>query len=150
MATTLTTLETIIKSIQDLMLDIEGIHRAPDYAPGKVLPFPFVACFPVDGVFKWTTYQFTTGLHNIAIEMHWAGFKDVPRDIEKAMPFLERIVKKLWDDPTLAASDAGPIIAGVINTDNPIQYQFGPLNYFGERTYGWKFTVQIKSQGDTV
>jgi len=42
MATTLTTLDEIIKAIQDLMLDIEGIHRAPDYAPGKPLPYPFV------------------------------------------------------------------------------------------------------------
>lgn len=150
MATTLTPLETIIKSIQDLMLDIEGIHRAPDFAPGKVLPFPFAVCFPDNGEFKWTSFQFTTGLHNIALELHWAGFKDVARDIEKAAPFLERIAKALWNDPTLSASDEGAINAGVINTNEPIAYQFGPLGYFGEQTYGWKFTIQIKSQGDTT
>lgn len=143
MATTLSTLEQIIKAIQGLMLTIEGIHRAPDYAPGKPLPYPFVACFPVDGMFKWTTYQFTHGLHNVAIEMHWAGFKDVPRDIEKAMPFLERIGKALWNNPTFG-------INAVINTNEHVQYQFGPLNYFGERTYGWKFTIQVKTPGDTT
>lgn len=147
--TTLTTLDTIIKAIQDLMLDIEGIHRAPDYAPGKPLPYPFVVCFPMEGAFKWTANKFTTGLHNVALEMHWAGFKDVARDIEKAAPFLERIAKALWNDPTLSASDEGPINAGVINANEPITYQFGPLNYFGERTYGWKFVIQVKSQGDT-
>jgi hypothetical protein len=131
------------------MLDIEGIHRAPDYAPGKVLPFPFVVCFPDTGVFKWTSYQFTTGKHNIALELHWAGFKDVPRDIEKALPFLERIAKALWNDPTLAGSDEGAINAGVIDANEKIEYQFGPLNYFGEQTYGWKFTFVVKSQGAT-
>lgn len=140
----LSTLENVIKAIQDAMLTVEGIHRAPDYAPGKTLPFPFVVCFPDNGVFKWTSYQFTTGLHNVVIEMHWAGFKDVKRDIEKALPFLERIAKALWNDPTF--SDA---ITGVINANEPIAYQFGPLGYFGEQTYGWRFIVQVKTPGGT-
>lgn len=148
MATALTTLDTIIKAIQDLMLDIEGIHRAPDYAPGKALPFPFTVCFPDTGEFKWTTYQFTTGLHRVTLEMHWSGFQDVGRDIEKAAPFLERIVKKLWNDPTLSGSDEGAINAGAIN--GPIEYAFGPLGYFGQQTYGWKFVIPVKSQGDTI
>ncbi len=148
MATDLTTLETIIKAIQDVMLTVEGIHRAPDYAPGKALPYPFAVCFPDTGEFKNTTYQFITGLHRIPLEIHWAGFKDVSRDIEKALPFLERIPKALWNDPTLGGSDEGPITAGVINA--PIEYRFGPLDYFSERTYGWRYIIPVKSQGDTV
>lgn len=145
MSTALTTLDTIIKAIQGMAGAMDGMRpgTAPDYPPDQIAAYPFAITYASSGLWKWTAYQVITGLHDIICEIHIARI-DLPRDVERAMPYGERFVKAVFDDPTLSAAFNSGAVMG------PISYTFGLLGYFGQSTIGWQFTIEnVKTQGAT-
>ena len=142
MATTLVSVDSIVKAIQTVMLTLPGIENAPDYPPEKAGEFPFVITWVRDGECKWTASGFVTNLPNVVVQIHWA-FKNFATTTEAAYPFLELTLKALFNDVQMSTT----ISAGSIQT--PITYSFGFLGYFGTATLGWEFVIPIKSAGDT-
>lgn len=130
------TLEAAIDYIQKLMRDVEGMREAPNKPPGKIGLYPFATCYPAQGVVSLGEPQgYAAGRHALALELHVAR-KNLPNDMELILPFVERVIAKFRDDPTLGGT--------VTTVVGDLTYTFGPLNWFGQETLGWQFLVTVK------
>lgn len=140
--TELVTIDAICKAIQGVVGELDGIRKAPDYPVNQMNFYPFAVTFPGEGIGKLTAAGFVTMVHSIITEIHIARH-DMARDVEAAIPYLERFIKALLDDPLVGSVvTAGGII-------EEIEYSFGLLGYFDQKTIGWQFTIPFKSQGNT-
>ena len=79
------------------------------------------------------------GLHSLVVEIHVAR-KDLPRDVETALPFGELLAAAVFDDPTLGGT------VDTVRADEGITYTFGALAWGGQATIGWRITVPVKIQ----
>lgn len=139
------TLDDAISEIQADIRALEGIRAAPDYAPEQLNVFPFCVVYPGSGEFVSDVPGGMRGLHSITIELHVAR-KDLPRDIAKAMPYVESIPNALLKT---IATQGGDRFGGTISTFARITYEFGPLDWGGTQTIGWRFRIEgVKIQGN--
>lgn len=129
------TIVAVVAAIQDLMLGVTGIRVAPDYAPDNLHIWPASVVFPDNGTIDSGPPGIMKGLHNIIIEIHIPK-KDLQKDLEKAIPFIESVPMALLGDPTLGDT---------VSTFGLITYVFGPMTW-GEgttamSTIGPRFTI---------
>jgi len=131
------TLSNAIAQVQSLVRGLAGVRDAPDYPPEKASAFPFAVAYPGTG--RWVggaPAGEKRGLHTIIVELHVAR-KDLPRDVEGAMGYVESIPNAILNAPTLS---------GTVDTVNEIRYTFGALNYGDLQTIGYRFEVDIKQR----
>jgi hypothetical protein len=139
------TLQQAIAAIQADIRALTGIVAAPDYAPEQVNAFPFCIVYPTSGDFVSDIPGSLVGLHTITIELHIAR-KDLPRDIAQAMVYVESIPNVLLKT---IATQGGDRFGGTISTFERITYDFGPLDWGGTQTVGFRFRlVGVKMQKD--
>ncbi len=139
------TLDDAIGEIQADIRALDGIRAAPDYAPEQMNAFPFSVVYPGSGEFTSDVPGGMKGLHSITIELHVAR-KDLPRDIAKAMPFVQSIPNALLK---AVATQGGDRFGGTIDTFGRITYEFGPLDWGATQTIGWRFRMEgVKIKGD--
>jgi hypothetical protein len=139
------TLQQAIAAIQADVRALTGIEAAPDYAPEQVNGFPFSVVYPTSGEFISDIPGSLKGLHTITIELHIAR-KDLPRDIAKAMVYVESIPNVLLKT---IATPSGDRFGGTISTFARITYEFGPLDWGATQTIGFRFRLEgVKIQKD--
>jgi len=133
------TIQTAIAHIQGLAEGLPGIRQAPDFPPEQMNVFPFAVCYPAAGEFQAGPMGLMKGLHNLVVEIHVAR-KDLPRDVETALPFGEALAAAVMDDPTLGGT------VDTVRADEGISYTFGALAWGGQETVGWRLTIPVKIQ----
>lgn len=133
------TIQAAIAYIQGLAEGLTGIRQAPDFPPEQMNVFPFAVCYPSAGEFRAGPIGLMKGLHSLVVEIHVAR-KDLPRDVETALPFGELLAAAVFDDPTLGGT------VDTVRADEGITYTFGALAWGGQATIGWRITVPVKIQ----
>lgn len=129
------TLETAIARIQSLARGLPGMKQAPSLPPEQAASYPFCVCFPLRGAWSAQSDGWLIGLHTIAAEIHIAR-RDLPIDVDVALPFIESFPAAILSDPTLN---------GNVQTVNDIRYTFGPMAWGGQATIGWRFEIDVKA-----
>lgn len=126
----------VIDYVQAQMKEVEGIRAAPKRPPDKISLYPFTTCFPGTGdILIGNPAGNRRDIHTLILEVHVAR-KDLPADINRVLPLVDRIGDKLKDDPTLGGN-----VETIVGS---ITYVFGPLGWFGQETIGWQFQVPVK------
>jgi hypothetical protein len=113
------------------------IDYAPDMPPEQASVFPFSVCYPDSGQFTLNQVGWSTDLHKLILEIHYAQTLLAPV-IHKAVTQMPLIVQALFADPTWG---------GAIDTiSGPVEYLFGELEYGSKKTIGTQLTIPIKIQ----
>lgn len=127
-----------IARIQTIARGLVGMVEAPEYPPETMLQFPFALTYYRQGN---TTLMsgWRKGLHTVFCEIHLAR-QLLPSTIKSAMPFYERFMAAIEDDPTL-----GGTVSTVVS---PINHTFGWIEYGdqGNKHLGWRFEVTFKQE----
>lgn len=129
-------LTTAIEYLIARMGEIDGMRSFPKRPPDKISDFPFATAFPGTGVIGLgNPLNSRRDVHTIILEIHVAR-KDLPNDIDRVLPFVDRVGTKLQNDVTL-----GGTVETIVGD---ISYTFGPLGWFVQETIGWQFQIQVK------
>jgi hypothetical protein len=127
-----------IARIQAIVRGLDGVQEAPEYAPESVNQFPFGLAYYRQGD---TTLMngYRKGLHTLAVNIFVAR-QLLPSSLRQAMPFYERFMAAIEDDPTL-----GGTVSTVVS---PVKHTFGWINYGGQNNLllGWQFEVTVKQE----
>lgn len=129
------TVQNVIEAIQSDMLALDGMRAAPDYPPEMINVFPFSIAYAMNGSFAPFPAGAQTGLHQIVVDVHVAR-KDLPRDVEKMMPWLETVSNALLRSVGLQTGDR---FANTIQTFERLEYRLTHWEDIG--TVGWRFTL---------
>ena len=128
------TLQDAIEHIAHVIGGIDGIRSAPAYPEEQLNVFPFAATYPGEGEASFGVAGERLNLDTIIVELHVAR-KDLPRDMEKALPYVDSIPNEIMDellDNKLSAT---------VDTFESITWTFGALNWGGQETLGFRFTI---------
>ena len=118
--------------VQDTVGALEGMRGAPHEPTESVQVFPFSRAYAGEGVIEMNELGMDRGLHSIVVEIH-VGRQDLPRDVKKAMPYVDSVPAALLASPTLG---------GTVSTFGRIRYRFGPMAVGGEDTIGFRFWLE--------
>ena len=141
------TLEQVIAEVQEDIRALSGIRAAPNLAPEQMNVFPFCVVYPGSGTMSSGVPGEMLGIHSIVIELH-IGRKDLPRDIDAALPFVESIPNILLK---AVATTAGDRFDNTVDTFTDVTYEFGPLDWGGTATIGWRFRMNgVKLRNNIV
>lgn len=130
-----------IARLQAIARGLTGIQEAPDYVPEGMNQFPFAMTYYRQGN-TTAMMGWRKGLHTVFLEIHLAR-QLLPSTIKAAMPYYERVLAALEDDPTLN---------GTISTIVwPVVHYFGWLEFGGEvnKNIGWRFEITMKQEVNT-
>jgi hypothetical protein len=137
------TLQAAITQLQTTLGAITGIRAAPEYPLDKASVYPVLDAYAGPG-------QYTAGepagmmkfLGSIIVDLH-ISLKDLPRDVEKAMPYHDSIPNAILNDTTLS---------GTISTCGPVRTSGLIYMKYGEQdTIGIRFTIDnVKIQSILV
>lgn len=127
-------LAEVIERVAFIMASVPGIRRAPISPEEQMNVFPFAVVYPLDGESQFGTPGERLELDSLAVELHVAR-KDLPRDVQGALPFVDSIPDALMEDMVSTQW------AGTIDTFDIISWTFGPLGWGGMDTLGFRFTV---------
>ncbi len=126
------TLQATVEWIQDQTGALSGIRTAPDFPLEQVGAFPFVVAYMGGGTFEKGEAGGIVERHDFIIELHIAR-KDLPRDIEKAVAYVDSIPAAIMADSTLG---------GTVLQFESIVYEFAPEMFWDAvKTIGFRFTV---------
>lgn len=133
--------QDVISRIQTIARGLPGVKEAPDYMPESLNQFPFALSYYRQGN---TTAMagWRKGLHTFFMEVHIAR-QVLPAALRSAMPFYEKVIDALIDDPTLN---------GTVSTIIwPVNHTFGWLSYGGTDNahIGWRFEITVKQEVNT-
>lgn len=131
------TLETVISEIAEDLQDIEGLRGAPSEPPEQINVFPFVVIYVRGGVWQIGAPGVIRGLHDIVVELHVAR-RDLPRDVRAAMSYAESVPQILLG----ALSAKGDRFNGSISTFGRLSYTFGPMQWGGVDTVGFRWVLE--------
>lgn len=127
-----------IARIQTIARNLAGMVEAPEYVPESVNQFPFAMTYYRQGN---TTLMigWRKGLHTVFCEIHIAR-QILPRALETAMPFYERFMAALEDDPTL-----GGTVSTIVS---PVNHTFGWIEFGSQdnKHVGWRFEITFKQE----
>ena len=128
-------LEAVVKAIQDRVLAIAGISKAPDYLPSTPPDNIFGLCAPDTGHCGGPQMGPRVAHHRIKVFIGKAH-KNTSRDEEALLPFYEAFITAMLDTPTLTAPAS---IEGDI--EHLFQWAF---DYAKIAHIGWEFAVSVK------
>lgn len=133
--------QDVISRIQSIARALPGVKEAPDYMPESLNQFPFALSYYRQGN---TTAMagWRKGLHVFFMEVHIAR-QVLPMALKMAMPFYEKVIDALIDDPTL-----GGTVSTIVW---PVNHTFGWLSYGGTDNahIGWRFEITVKQEVNT-
>lgn len=130
-------LDAAIAEIQSLLKQIPGLKSAPSQPTENASAYPFLIVFADSGTWEKESASQVKGIHTITVEIH-VSRKDLPRDIERVLPFGELVKDKLF-------ADANATLGGTVdNIVDEVDYTFGPIGYGGVLTIGWQINIPVK------
>ena len=125
----------VIEKIAACVGGISGIRAAPTYPDEQINVFPFAVVYPESGEASFGgPAGLRLNLDAVVVELHVAR-KDLPRDIENALPYVDSIPNEIMDellDTKLTAT---------VDTFESITWTFGALNWGAQETLGFRFTI---------
>lgn len=137
----MSTPQDVINRIQAIARALPGVKEAPEYMPESINQFPFALSYYRAGN---TTAMagWRKGLHTFFLEVHIAR-QVLPAALKTAMPYYDRVIDALVDDPTL-----GSTVSTIVW---PVNHTFGWLSYGGADNahIGWRFEVTVKQEVNT-
>lgn len=128
------TLQDAITQAAALVAGLTGIKGAPANPTEQISQFPFCQVYPGEGTASFGVIGERLNLDTIIIELHVAR-KDLPRDVAAALPYVDTIPNVLMDgvlDDKWSAT---------IDTFENVTWTFGALNWAGQETLGFRFSV---------
>ena len=131
---------TVQEAIDQIAADLRaltGIRGAPDEPPEQMAVYPFIVCYTRSGSWEIAPVGVRKGLHNIAVELHVAR-KDLARDVQGAMAYSDSVPNALLK----ALTTSGDRFASTISTFQRISYTFGPMEWAGQATIGFRWTLE--------
>jgi len=128
------TLVDAIAQAQKYIRAMDGIKKSEN-PPDQMSVYPYAIAYPAAGDLAISPAGDCKGLHQIVIELH-AERKDLAKAIETLLPYGETIPSLLFDK--LLHDDKWQ---HTVDTFGKITYTFGPLDYNGIATIGFKFTI---------
>ena len=134
----MTTLATVLSTLQTAMAGLTGIKYAPDYPPEQASDFPFVVTYPDTYRGVVNTPQDFRMLYDIRVELHIAR-KDLYED-----------VRKLLDYPEIGANALFDALITNSLAHEGIEGEFGALNWGGVDTIGFVWTVKAVKVVTTI
>jgi hypothetical protein len=129
-------LQTIVTAIQADVDAITGIRGAPSEPPDVIPVFPFAVCFPGSGTFEQETRGCMEGDHTIILEIHGAR-KNLRSDYLTIAPYGDTVAEKLLADEDLS---------GTVDVLQRMRYTFGPMEWNGLPTIGWRFEIDVHTK----
>lgn len=135
------TLQGAIDQIQAVVGAVSGIKAAPDEPPDQINFFPFAVCYARTGRYSIGPPDTMHGIHVLWLEIHVArGADRLDNDVAKAMAFAKSV-----PDAIFGAYKAGTLTA--LEVIQGISYEFGPLDWGGAPTLGFRFIIEgVKTQ----
>ena len=135
------TVAAVLTQLAVVEAALSGVARAHDETPENLGEFPCFINYPRSGTITAGPggVQQVKGLHTVVAELHITR-QDLPTAESIARPYLDSFPKAIWSDPTLA---------GTVNTVLEIRYQYGRLEFGGERHLGVRFEIDFKLQEAT-
>lgn len=131
------TLAAVISEIAADLCVLTGIRGAPANPPDQINAFPFIVTYARSGVIEAGPVALRRGLHNIVIELHVAR-RDLARDVAAAMEYADTVPNALL--ATLSYS--GDRFNNTVSTFERITYTFGPMQWGGIDTIGFRWTLE--------
>lgn len=136
------TLQAAIDEIQAQVATVSGIRAAPDEPPEAINAFPFAVCYASSGRYSIGPPDVMHGMHSIILEVHVARV-DLARDVGRAMGYAKSIPNRVF-----YALKAGTLPA--LETIGAIRYEFGAMMYAGQKTLGFRFTLENVKTDDLI
>lgn len=133
-------LDDAIEAVLLLASQIDGLRQVAN-PKERYNVDPFAIAFPGDGTLEIGSSGMVKGLPHIILEIHKVR-KDLPRDLEKVIPFFERFKALLAVDAnrTLPDTAGNATVDTIVNVD----FTFGPLGFADVQTLGWTFDIEVK------
>jgi hypothetical protein len=129
-----------IAEVQALIGSLDGIRGAPIEPPESINQFPFAVAYLGGGTWAHAG-NWKRGLHDIVIELH-INRADLPRDIRAALKYSESVPDILMSNPRLNET-----VDHILTTaDNPLSYEFGPMEWGSVKTLGYRWRLTVKMQ----
>lgn len=128
------TLQNVVDSVRDKLRTITPtIRSVPDGPIENPSVFPFGTAFMRRVNYTQFSQSLRHGTHTIAVQVHVAR-KDLPRDIEKSVPYGEAVPIAIYNDLTLNH---------VISTVTEIRGAFRAMEWGDQETLGWDFEIDF-------
>lgn len=125
-----------------LMSSVTGIKQAPNKPPDSMSEFPYAIAWPLQGRVVGdgapNTYR---NIATIRLEVH-VGRNDLPVSVDSVYPFLERALDKILYSSNVTLN--GNVDTLIYDENNPIQWEFGDLEWLGTPTIGWRINLPMK------
>jgi hypothetical protein len=139
-------LDTALKAIQAIVLTVDGIRAAPEYAPDNLPPGIFSVVLPSSGTFGQKPAGVLWGLHNVILYVVCPRV-DLPKTLAAIIPKGDLVAAAIQEDPTLSATATA---IGDINYTFSTNINLGTASdpaYYA----GWIFTITgVKIQNTTI
>lgn len=134
------TLDDAIEASLLLVSQIDGLRQVSN-PKERFSVDPFAFAYPGPGELLIGSSQMLKGLHHIIVEIHKVR-RDLPRDLEKVIPFFEQFKDLLKVD----ANRTLPDTAGnaTVDTIVSVTYDFDPGEQAEKTTLGWVFDIEVK------
>lgn len=126
------------------MEDLGTLRAWPDEPPESLPVYPISVAYAMKGSWEVASLSSSAPLvapgcwkaqHTIALEIHVCTRTDLARNIKDAMSFGDTVPVALLGDMTLAAT---------VDVLNEVRYTFGPLEWSGQKTLGWRFEIDVE------
>lgn len=133
--------DAVQDAVDEIMADLRaltGIAGAPDEPPNKIAQYPFIIGFVSDGEWRSDIPGNMIGLLTVTVELHLAR-TDLARNINEAMGYCVAVPNALLKP--VATSD-GDSFNHKIETLDRIPFTFGPMEWAGVQTIGFRWRVQ--------
>lgn len=116
-----------------------GAKEAPNDPPESNVAFPFAVCYMTTANIEVEAYAQRRDIVTLVLDYHWCR-ELLPLDIQAVMPFYESFPDLLINDPTLG----GTVDTIRFGKDSSISVQFGGMEYAGQKTIGFRFSIPVK------
>lgn len=128
------TLQDVVDAVRNKLRTVDpAIRSVPDGPIENVSVFPFGTAFIRRVNYKQFSQTLRHGTHTIAVQVHVAR-KDLPRDIEKSMPYGEAVPIAIYNDLTLDQK---------IATVTEIRGAFRAMEWGDAETLGWDIEIDF-------
>lgn len=134
----LTTLDTIVAAVQDLVGALEGVRMAPDIPPEQIAGGSvWAAVYPANGTITGISAGRQQGEHTLHIMVATAE-RNLRSDWARIISYGTTVPNAILGSSTLG---------GAVLQANTLRYSFGQIEWGGQQMIGWTFEADILTTG---
>lgn len=133
----------VVQAIQDVVGALAGIREAPDYPPEQINAPLQAVCYAANGTFREASLA-APGCYEVKPQTYvlllYLPLKDLPRDMERLLPYVDSIPVALLATKTLS---------GAVTAINDIRYTFVSGEWGGILMRGYRFEIDVATNAQT-